>query len=1256
VSFEPNYEQKKLPILDGGLNLLTPGDRIPSSGAIQSENWRVDSAGALRSRSSCLVADTLPLATGKIIHTIGQRGAGASPNYYFGYGTNLYTGVNPSSALASGFSGNPMGIAQVEGSTWVMDTAKQIREDGSGVYNWGVAAPAAACTPSLTGTGTLPPPDPNGSPAGQYEYFVTFVASGAGAESNPGPASAKITAPAGSTNYIYLTAIPTSPDPQVTSRNIYRAGGTQGATLQVGTINDNTTTTFIDDMADVTAALEGLVMATNHDPPPPASSVVGPYFGYLIAFNSVAHPNRLWWSLPAEPSYWPGALLADGQWVDVGDDGEAILAVTVHSNVLVIYKQYSIWRIVGTPDLGTLEQCSAQYGILGARAAVSAGPYDYFATGEGVYKFDLDRATEVGQPIKPIFLGQYTPLGAGNQIQPLDPAYSSLTALGYANGRLFVSYPEPTAPLPAFDHFNSCILVYHEDSQKWATMRINSPTGVSSSAVDCFHAVGTVVFGSSNNVILQLYQNQTYTGQNDLGNAVNLYWQSRYEDAGLPGNPKTFISATLDCELYGDTLSVYAMYNNGPGSGPESTYLVATITSSSTTGRQQYPIALNGLGLNMSLRVECAATQAVVLHGLVLYAAPMPPFLETFWSLPFDLGVGKVKETKELQLDISNTSGPATATVYSDLPGNAIASRATATVPQGTTRRPLSFPFAMVTGRLFALGLSAAANQPFQLYAARLLVRVIGVYVEAYEAAAGFVWDSQVEDFGSSITHVPRQFAYALYANPIKTAKTIELQIWNTGPVTVTLLSDLPNDEMASVFTATIAASTSHRTIHLPLPQGTTPEVEGRLWQLQISGSSQFILYAAALEILPIGVAIETYEAAGGATYDSREVDFGTQKPKECREIELDIQTSGAITAAIYSDLPSLALALQQSWSVNAPTRRKVNLVLPANGPSTLYTLGRLWKLLLSGSYGFRLYGIRAKVREIGTYVMADEASGGAIWDSTPIDDGAPQVKVYDQVRFLLDTMNAAATVTVYTDLPGEQLTQRAQFTFNSGLAGPRWMTGEMPAMIYGRTRRVTVSCASPFILYEGQVAQRRIGRYLAANVPDALRVLESDLGSPRVKEFKKLEIDIQTDGPLGITFYTDQSGSPASAWTTSLAAANERQVLKLRLPPAIRGRICRIEFDAGAGDAFIYGARVWTRPLNEPNAQWAWAQLPVEPSQTIPEWVALPVEPTPPQWTWAPLPVSPTAPQWNWAKFLGVEDTPDVWTWVDVPVGQASS
>ena len=220
--------------------------------------------------------------------------------------------------------------------------------------------------------------------------------------------------------------------------------------------------------------------------------------------------------------------------------------------------------------------------------------------------------------------------------------------------------------------------------------------------------------------------------------------------------------------------------------------------------------------------------------------------------------------------------------IYSDLPGNAIALRQTSTLAAGTGRAVRKIPFATMEGYLYRLGIAVGGT--FRLYGARLLLRPIGVYVEAYESAAGFVWDSQELSFDSGITHIPKAYAIALAALPIKRYREISLEIdtYNAN-VTLTFLTDLPGNAQASRFTATVNTGTAgRRFVRAPLPAGTNAPIEGRVCRIQLSGTAKYVLYGMAVEVLAVGVYVEAYEAAGGAVYDSRELDFGTPAANRC--------------------------------------------------------------------------------------------------------------------------------------------------------------------------------------------------------------------------------------------------------------------------------------------------------------------------------------------------------------------------------------
>jgi hypothetical protein len=1377
-------KRKELRLLTGSMNVLNPGDKLPAGDCMQLENFRVDQDGGLRSRAGTDYAWVL--SGGQDITTLGRMGIA----FYAGFDNgNLYR-TGSSSPIVSGLSRQPFGIAAMNGFAWIMDRNVQGRDDGIAFTSGVPQPPTSGLTASLTSGGSNSS-DANG-PNGTYTYYVTFVTSIG--ETNPGPPDygTQNNSPVGAQlEDIFLTNIPTSSDLTVIGRNIYRIGGVLGQAYLVTTLNDNTTTAFKDTLSDAALALEGIALEFDHDAPPAAAGVVGPYFGRLMAFSSAANVNRLWWTKPGQPQYWPGAQLATGQWVDVGDAGEAIVAISCKARLAIIYKQRSIWRLIGDPDSGSLEIAHSKRGIVGARSFASAGQLDYFGWVDGVYSTaDGVSLTKVSTKLDPLFLGQFTDLGGGNLSAPVDPATISSVAMEYFSGRVFVSYRENGAPAGG----NSCTLIYDEQTQNWGIMRIGFPTG----GFSCFLYIGQELWGASEGEVLRLDQtmgpnSEGYVDGGPGGYAQALIFQSGFQDCGAADNPKVLSDLVIDFQTGADdgagnnVITVELLLDNGAGG------TVAAGTLNSTARAKQ---ALTGLPdpetdpvqfNNLAIRLTCPATLPVTIYAIYLYYTVEARAANAVVTLPFAPAGGRVVQVRELQVDVDNSAGRVDVELSSDMPGNAIATRATYTIPQSSGRRPIMLPFGgqtVVEGRLFQFEISGSLAAidvgPFQLYAARMLMRIVGTYIEGYEAAAGFVWDSMENDFSTGITHIPRGVGISLYANPIKQAREIELQIETTGQVTVTLLSDLPGNAQtvrATFVVNTASAETTimgRRVVRLPLPAGTATSIQGRLFRLMIQGNSQFKLYEAAVEILPVGVYLEAYEAAGGAVYDSREIDLGSPKVKEARELELDIATTGA-TVTVYTDLPSGTMTQAFTAAIVTAGRQKVQLALPqiegrlirlivtstnsfalydariylrvfgqyltggegtsgafwdsteldlgmqsvkqfqeleldiwAYGTATVtvytdlpgnkmvqrvqrtvgptsgrtqiqiplpqgqvpenYIFGRLVRVTIASSQSVKLFGARISVRPIGVYIEGYEAQAGAVWDSTPIDLGSPAVKGWDEIRFEMDS-DGPVNIGFWTELPGETMTEMYLGQVVPSARSRGWATVPLPAGIEGRSGRIILSGSAGFRLYQAQVRARSVGRYIAAqngaNPQDIFRTLDFDYATERVKLFKRIELDIETDGagPLTMTVYTNSGGSMASVFRQTYATNGARQTIKQYLPLNVRGRLMRIELTSPAA-ARVYHLRTWMRPVNEPNAGWSWENYPLEESTVLPEWSNLglpatppgftwndlPVEATPPQWSWAPFPVAPTEAQWNWAKVLSVEGTSDKWEWIDIP------
>lgn len=136
-----SYKGEPQRILSGSWNLLPPGDLVQPPDALWIENWRVDQAGALRSRQGCYQVVEIP--EGGAVRTLFRR----DEQRYYGSGGDLYrqTGAGATPVLlASGYDGQPIGVASFQGYAWFMHRNKQKKDDGNTCSEWLAAAPTTA--------------------------------------------------------------------------------------------------------------------------------------------------------------------------------------------------------------------------------------------------------------------------------------------------------------------------------------------------------------------------------------------------------------------------------------------------------------------------------------------------------------------------------------------------------------------------------------------------------------------------------------------------------------------------------------------------------------------------------------------------------------------------------------------------------------------------------------------------------------------------------------------------------------------------------------------------------------------------------------------------------------------------------------------------------------------------------------------------------------------------------------------------------
>lgn len=190
--------------------------------------------------------------------------------------------------------------------------------NGSTFTRHGVYAPTATAAVASNGTGNL-------TPSSDYRYKVTYVNSNL-VESDVGPVTATFTISATS-GQNRLSSLPIAPASYgVNHRYIYRTSANGSTFKRVGTIADNTTTTFDDNVADSSL---GATAPTDNGVPPVYSICI--YHQNRLWVNDAANPNYLWYSNLGDPY-----TFASTNFLKVGDNASDLLkALAVQDNAVV---------------------------------------------------------------------------------------------------------------------------------------------------------------------------------------------------------------------------------------------------------------------------------------------------------------------------------------------------------------------------------------------------------------------------------------------------------------------------------------------------------------------------------------------------------------------------------------------------------------------------------------------------------------------------------------------------------------------------------------------------------------------------------------------------------------------------------------------------------------------------------------------------------------------------------------------------------
>lgn len=351
---------------------------------------------------------------------------------------------------------------------FIVNDVDQKKTDGTAVYNFGIAAPAAPTVAAAAGGAMA---------VGTYDVALTYYNANTGHESSRSAFTSATTAGANLKLNVSWTA-PT--DPQVTHVRVYirfqTAGqnaylAVAGATPAAAAAPDYgyvpaTTATVLDVPAAQYAAFTILAPSTTENDPP-ATGLVGPCW----------HANRLflhdtgsvYYSKVQDNAAYPEAFDPNNTQPIGPDDGDTIVALASYKGRLLVFKRFSIWAITGTdPNSWSVDIVSASFGCASMRSIVEADGILFWWTNsnQGLAAYAGDGA--------PVALGQQFLADSVNDTALAQSALSIVCgAVDEANSTILMAVPgygetRNTRIIP----FNYRLKRFH--AEYWNPLDVNS--------------------------------------------------------------------------------------------------------------------------------------------------------------------------------------------------------------------------------------------------------------------------------------------------------------------------------------------------------------------------------------------------------------------------------------------------------------------------------------------------------------------------------------------------------------------------------------------------------------------------------------------------------------------------------------------------------------------------------------------------------------------------------------------------------------
>lgn len=546
-------------------------------------------AGTSTSQTQVFLIQPATLTTNTTVYTFGNA------NYLWGSPSLTPTQVNASNF---GFRLGVIGPSELQGFSLTSDKCT-VYQSASGF----VAVTGAA-----------------GNLSGTYTWKVSFTAVG-GEESDASSASASIVL---ASQQGTLTAIPTG-DARSAGRNIYRKGGSLTSYYLVGSIPDNSSTTFADNVTDLSALATAVILPGDTIGDEPNSrlgnqAVRYPCLHYERTFW--ASGNTLIWSKPLNGFAYPVDFSTP-----VGDS-KVITGIVSQGGELIVFKPDSIWRLTGTDENSfqlarTLSPVGSEWPFSIVFAGGSTSGFYFtgrilFANRQGIWAFNGYSSNKISSKLDLWFRQDdrtNVSLFGANGFHSPEIVSAAATAgfQGAASASFYrLAYAE------AGHTSNNAMLVLDLERGNISKRSFSAPCMAVDPVSGYFYA------GSSSGVIVKLDDwNATNSG---LGGAVNFDFQTKYNDLELRGSKFAVWGIEFLINTSGQTVTPSVYFDEGTGTAET----LGTISvSQATRVFRKLAGASSRSCRNFSIRLNCSSSAvnttgkpSVQLNHLKIYYEP----------------------------------------------------------------------------------------------------------------------------------------------------------------------------------------------------------------------------------------------------------------------------------------------------------------------------------------------------------------------------------------------------------------------------------------------------------------------------------------------------------------------------------------------------------------------------------------------------------------------------------------------------------